>query len=387
MILRECYAPSFHLILNVMGMSQEEAYYKANQENIDFQKEANELNRQFASDQNLQNHTWEQEAREAEQKFAIEQFERENAEWWKRQADERAYTDPTAQLMRLKNAGINPSLVDLDGNGSSYTGSVGNAATPSVAPTTGISPNMVAPHVEPEFSGQLSETEQMLLQSMSQVQGFVQTYFDADNKASGSALNKQLFDFNANANPKKLLQVVEDYRKAVFDSDRSDAERQIAALQYQYLSDTLNARAKGVSLQNTVADTYAKMMGQQILSMQAHDAYEQLMGDVNVKRLKLDERTGTALIAEVWQKIDNMKSEKKLTEAQVLHEVENTVKTYFESVGQVLSNEQAAELAPLITTSYEKHIRQQGADYWNPFRYAGQALGGSAAQGIKMFVK
>lgn len=65
---------------------------------------------------------------------------------------------------------------------------------------------------------------------------------------------------------------------------------------------------------------------------------------------------------------------------------ENTLKTQAERAGIKMDNQMTKLLWPSVKESIQlelestrKAIRQQGSDYWNPFRYVGMTFGGAAA--------
>lgn len=100
----------------------------ANEQNKELMREANEFNAKES---------------EKQRQFVVEQWQRENA-----------YNTPSAQLARLKAAGINPALA--------YTeGSLANTAAASSSPAeaSSVSPaRMVAPQVDPLTMAQIEKT-------------------------------------------------------------------------------------------------------------------------------------------------------------------------------------------------------------------------------------
>lgn len=73
------------------------------------------------------------------------------------------------------------------------------------------------------------------------------------------------------------------------------------------------------------------------------------------------------------------------TQADVNREIKKqTIKI---TEGLKLDNEQKEKLQPIIEQQLRNSVRQQGQDYWNPFRYVGTLLGGATPAAINALAK
>lgn len=342
--------------------------YDTNKANIASQENINERNIQFQTDTNLLNHQWSLENREAEQRFAIEQFERENAEWLSRTQNERDYNSPAAQTMRLKQAGINPALVGLDGNGASSVGSVGSAAVPSQSPAVAESPQLGVP------------TEQFVDYSgvTNAIASSVSNFFQ--NKLLSQQVRKN--DIDLKYQDESITANLEYMRKQIdkLKADRSKTEaetRQLDTLQYM-----LDANTQDMILERHFnaknAEITGRMLEESIKKMQVDEASTQLMGSLAVQRLNLDAQQIRAAVSETFAHIDLLRSQKKMTDAEVNESTARFLKTLSEKNGIDLSNKQAAAIAYDVRKQYEYQTerlrlenRQADLDYYNPFKYAG----------------
>lgn len=140
------------------GIANKSAQKSANETNIQLARESNDLQRELADKNNQFQLDAMRENNEFNKQAAIDMFNLENE-----------YNDPTKQIERLNNAGINPAVA-LGGNGVSMVNS-GDGMTPS-ASGSGISPqlpSMVTPQVQkepPVISGvmdTLSQFSQIML--------------------------------------------------------------------------------------------------------------------------------------------------------------------------------------------------------------------------------
>lgn len=337
-------------------MTQTEAIYKSNQENIAYQKEENENNRQFQTDTNLLAHTWEQEARANEQAFAIAQFERENAEYNRRLQEQRAYDEqynsPAAQVQRLKDAGINAGLASGIGTGSVGTAAgVGSASVPTVSPATPVAPRNTAPVVQPEMP---PDYVSMALNTAKTINDTLQGYFDAQQK-------QQNLEYNYQGNPLKIAQLREMARGELFDSDLKGYNRDMAAVRYRYYDGILQGQMQGQALQNGVAEVQARVLTQTIKNLQAEETYMKLKPDLDKAHLLLDQKQAQAAIREINAHIDLMADQGKLTRAEANTELAKFLGEYAKAQGQEISNEQARALSEGLIEEYERNSRNQRA--------------------------
>lgn len=91
------------------------------QQSLNAQKAENEKNREYNMYLAQQNNQW-----------SVEQWERENAALQQATADERAYNDPSAQMQRLRAAGLNPDMYYGNGSLVNTSSAYGVANSPSM---------------------------------------------------------------------------------------------------------------------------------------------------------------------------------------------------------------------------------------------------------------
>lgn len=232
------------------------------------QKAANEAMLKATRETNEQNYKIWQE----QQQHNIDMFNLENEankENWQYQFDTtNAYNDPSAQVARLRAAGLNPSMAMQGGNaaGVASSSSMGSAsATPAGAP------QMQAPPSEAFTPPWLVASQQSLQGLMSFAQAL---NLNKENENLESMINERDEMLPARL---RNMKVDTDHKLSDINLKRSqknteDIQTRIASLQYDFDAATLQSK---IDLQ----DEITKHMRAQRIGQELNNAAQQIMND------------------------------------------------------------------------------------------------------------
>lgn len=286
------------------------------------------------------------------------------------------YNTPVQQAQRLRDAGINPSAV-LGNNGSS--GVVASTAPSSPSPNPAVAAQVRPYDYSPMFEG-INRSIGSFLVNQNQ---------DIDNKMKSIDLAFKMQEKQQELQNKKA-----EYDEILSRSGLNDKEREY----YRKLADQVDQNISLIDM--TYNDLIVQsglntdlMRGQRDSVILENDMkklqndyqewfndYQKKYGDKELQRLQ-------AVIQEIGSQTNLNNKNAALSAAQ-------KVETECRKRGIALDNLHKRKLLPLLresqriqNESQRKHVRQQGSDYWNPFRYIGQSLGGSAAAAIKFMPK
>lgn len=284
------------------------------------------------------------------------------------------YNSPLQQAERLRAAGINPSAV----LGSTGQGVTAASAPASPSPNPAVAAHMLPYDYSPMFDG-ISRSIGSFLVNQNQ---------DIDNKMKSIDLSFKMQEKRQELENKKAEYGEILSRKDLNDSQRSHYRKLIEQLDqnislidvtYNDLvaqsglnTDILRGQRDSIRIQNDIANLQKDFQSWQ-------NEYQKKYGDKQLEQLD-------ALIKEVYSSVN-------LNNKNAAAAVANKLESEARKRGIVLDNEHKQELLPLLreaqrleNESARKHIRQQGSDYWNPFRYLGQSLGGTAAGAALRFI-
>lgn len=234
----------------------------------------NETNMEFQREINAENWEHQQQAwnfqREREgvaNQWAIDAEQREDARYWQRLEDERAYNDPAAQMQRLRNAGLNPFL-NGDSLGSAGAGSGGpsGAAGASHAGTTsgaGTPSQMIAPEMQGiDFNALAS----LLVANKQLLQGSMQGFADITQGAAGVFENARM---GAAQRDVARAQARKFYSDIGYSTEMTNFQRLENYKAEQLRDSTINTTLEAQRLQNQqiaaqIAKTEAETQGQNL---------------------------------------------------------------------------------------------------------------------------
>ena len=300
--------------------------------------------------------------------------------------EERAYNDPLAQSSRLSAAGLNPGAV-LGGDAAKMLG----AAQSSPASASSV-PSLTSPQLQNPVDGN------MLMDAVTRYGNFREMQVDTE-------LKKEDLKVRANENILKLMNAQEDLRGKIANRSLTEEQRNYYIAQEKNLEQMRQAMVLQLVRDYKAAqyDDWNNYYGAKKLYNDAQIAaieYEdrKFAHELNEKYGdKIKEAELNSLLAGISEMrasaadhYSSAKLNKQLTKKAYEETREATMrwlKTWEEKKGVKLDNDLKRRLADYQVESMRKHVRQQGADYWNPFRYAGQIFGGAGTQAIKMLTK
>lgn len=327
-------------------------------------KATNKTNLQIARENNEMAYRMFNEGNEFNRQMAIDMFNMENE-----------YNDPSAVRERLENAGYNPFLSDEN----SSMVNLGDASTPtSVAPPALSTPTMMTP--PSILNGVMDSVADITLKSAQAKK------LGAETTTIDQVRDKLIKEYEINNDAKQwqlaLNQAFDPMLKSLEGSEKAayvNKLREDILLTHQNYS---NAIIDGdIKTEDRELRKLEKLMKNVELKFLPDSLREQL-SNLKKQGREIDSRTELNMS----QKYNTDLQSKRISEL-LPHEIDKAAKealsAYEEYSGKRLDNKQKSELLPILKESLKKQVRQQGSDYWNPFRYAGQLLGGSATEAVK----
>lgn len=336
-----------------------------NQAQIDIARENNQMQRELVKENNEFAHN---EADLAYQR-ELEKMQIENQ-----------YNSPIEQLQRYQEAGINPSVA-FSGNVATAAASASNSAPQASPSGSGVSPSMpvlTAPH----------EDRPMLATGL------------MDGLVKSAQIAKE---FAEAAKTKREAKMVEQYYNATIQNLQAETEGKKLAnfLTAQFGAKRETANIANLTNQALLAEQQGNTEEAKRFSMQIQDELNKTLQGLNEAQRHSVQLRNDNYMSELNASLDVMRSQAEANRAKADYErqalltseeerkkfAQETLQALESTESIRLDNEKRAKLLPLIIKQLENDIRQQGADYWNPFRYGGQLLGGSAGAVIRAFAK
>lgn len=305
-----------------------------------------------------------------------ELYEKQFADQYRMWIENNEYNDPSKQVARFRNAGLNPLLQNYQ------AGQAQAMSVPSAAPMQGAT--MEAPQFHFGDIAQNLALAAEASKTSSESQGI---QMDNQFKVEMNRLGVR----EKIANIDILLK-----QKDLTDSQRGVLEQQREALvKENWLFDaTRSQRVEQFSLNNDVLRSQKANLEEQMKLSASQRALNDIHTQLGNKENEWFDRKAQAGLLKLFNDIAVGKASIGLINNQSLREL-------FAAQGLIISNDQAEKIKPFIVKqakylpglteqefkSMKLHTRQQGSDYWNPFRYVGTLLGGSGAQFVKQFSK
>lgn len=307
-----------------------------------------------------------------------------NTEMYERQlGDTRVLRDenislnsPAAQRKRLEDAGLNPYMM-MSGGGASFGGSSSSAPSAmGIDPPRASEVNRSVQNHPWSISADGIRTL-LEIQAQKGVRSAQENLLNAQTKTEDDSRNDKIKNIQADTWDKLSHKDLNTIQTMYAGEQWLQFSAQRASNELRAMYEADNARYTGILIQ-------------------AQTVYQQMQGALSYKQLRVfDVQFQQQMAVMASQQYANVKAG-LCSEAQAKQAIANSCKIYAEKEGIELENFKAsqigssliniakhnerkaywdAEQSKLGKTSLEKTIRQQGADYWNPFRYTGTSLG------------
>lgn len=303
---------------------------------------------------------------------------RENNEWnerlWREQLqwNEDMYNKYQSPEMQLKSQmkamqelGLNPNL--MFGHAAGSAGGVAGATPPQMVASRDVAPQ-IGLDLSPLAKFGLNDAQRDNLQAST----------DAQLIKNRFAVLREIFT---------LREKLAEYDKDSTQSRFLRQELREAELNYKYQEEMLQARNDLAREDVNYRTQQARLTGLQADSQEIVNYYAPQLNQATLKRINAAAAASYAESVQAYADAGykGQLSASEITKRTLLRAEREGVKLSNEEQGIV--NSYLDEEIRLGIASMEKHVRQQGQDYWNPFRYAGQILGGAAAGSMAAGIK
>ena len=318
-------------------------------------QQANETNQQNVESTNQTNLQIARETNEQNRQL----YERGIQNQWDMWNANNAYNSPAAQRQRLQAAGVNPALGLLNG---ANTGTAEATSAPSAPQMQGAT--MQAAQINP-----LNMTP-----IVNAMLGSIGAFADADLK---HAQTQGLKMDNAYKNEDWSLTLADkqaEIRRKMSEVNKNSWTYKSLKQQYELneltMKDLINSRRfDWIESAQRVAESKERMR-----NMVVERSWTETQTDLAKMNYRLDSAKTKAFCDEVYQKIDNLKSEKNLTDQQAKTEVQRTVTEVLKQSGMRISNKNAQRLTDSMIKNYEAQtakIRGDNEDIqFGPFKFS-----------------
>lgn len=271
------------------------------------------------------------ETNEANLRLYREQY----ADQYKLWQENNSYNDPSAQMQRLRNAGLNPALLMQNGG----AGTASAASVPSAAP---MQAGQVDP-VPPAFNASdIANTLSMLGSGLNQA-----------TQARGNQISNT---FMSRIKQQELAQSIaqtellkQQTKKGSMEYSLLESQLTMQKLQYRLFSETYDQQKQSFQLSNDLTSANASLARQQEKSARAQELFTNVQTQLAGIDLKYKERNMQLAIQQFIQEIALLGSQyrvneetakniwqKTLTEQQVTKGQENQNKLFDETLPYVL---------------------------------------------------
>ena len=299
---------------------------------------ANRTNQSIAASNNQAN----QQLQNTQNSWNLAQWNRENV-----------YNSASSQRQRLEDAGLNPYMM-LDG------GSAGTASSLQSAPYTPAQPVTVNPV---NYGSALSDAVNTYFNVKLNSANVQKAQADADLATTNATVAKEMLPVN-----KRLTQ--EDIGNRSMDTELKSSQVTSQDLHNEVF------RAFGKSM----SQVELAKMSKEIEDLSSQIALRASNSRLNDSEISLNVKRGIAEIAKSHNLDASTSNINSLTPVTVANVRAQSHMYNSDSRYQDILNQYSPQ-------SLTKQIRQQGADYWNPFRYVGTLLGGTGAAAVTRLAK
>lgn len=290
-------------------------------------RETNRTNRSIAESTNQAN----LELYREQYQNSIEQWKRENA-----------YNDPSAQLSRLRAAGLNPSL----SIGNNAAGTAQAASLPSANPyVTG------APMQAPEFN-------------FSDIAGNIAS-MAAASKDTQTAKQIGIDNLTRNAyNKAEVEKSMQQLKNLVSSQKLTDTQERLAgkefdrlALDYKLLSETYDSRKESFELQNLMTKAQTEVLDEQARVFEADKAFKEAQTELTREQVKHYGAQIKASIDALYSQMAVNKSTIDLNSKEGELKLANKFESEMRARGVKLDNASKRKLLPYVVAGAKSEIK------------------------------
>lgn len=258
---------------------------------------------------------------------------------------ENQYNSPLAQRQRLEDAGINPYFA---------LGQISPGMASSSQAVSGSSPQLhgVQPVDYGSLGRGLNDVAQQFMNFQNQQANIRKVNAEAASEETRNKYTalREIFELTKLKRESSYLfgqdkYLGEQLNQLKEQHEWNNVRSQSEAMQAVHMSNLVDKQVQQVQLQNTLLQLDINMQPYKVglLSMQIQEA------SAHISELRSSAAVNNAVKNQTNQIINGLK----------------------------LDNDSKRKLAPVIEQQLRNNVRQQGQDYWNPFRYVGTLLGGS----------
>ena len=298
---------------------------------------------------------------------------------------EQQYNSPIEQLKRYQEAGINPSVA--------FAGNLGTATSAGVsAPMaqssqasafgSGISPAM--PNLIPYQHTMPFNIANGIMDGVLKMSEMFKNFSESKKSSEEASQVKNL----------ALSQIKEA-------AARTRAQEVINGVNSLYLGRKMQSEINNNVAQAFLASSSGKLDDAKVLLTRTEAALNRSLVNLHGEEYELRKKENATFMELFRANIDKVNAESSSYQAGAEYSrqalltsraerqkfVQEAAESVARQIGIVDDNRKKEKLLPLIEEQLEKDIRQMGQDYWNPFRYVGTLLGGSAGAAIRAVAK
>lgn len=270
-----------------------------NQKNRDFNAEQAQIARDFNAQESQKTRDFNSDEARKQREWEKEMYDYQNA-----------YNSPSAMLQRYKEAGLNPMLVGLDGQG---TASVGSGASASASPAS--SSPASAPSSIPQQAFQMSDMFNQSLNSYWQAQL-------AKTEAQGRDLDNR---FKLDSYQVRLDELSTALSLSKYDLEKMKpaqvAQLEQATKNMNKQFDVLCEQVQDMKALSKLHDNQGNLVQKEIDSFAQKLQQELNESDSRIRLNDNNAKLAVAKMAEAYQSIENMKKQGQLIDAQVTAQV------------------------------------------------------------------
>lgn len=311
-------------------------------------------------------------ANKKDREFAREMYERQVSDARTNWMMQNEYNTPAAQMQRLADAQVNPAVYWSKGVGDSGNAAEPEAATPLmsetrlppgmnyISPFEQLSAILAAEKTKAEISKIGGETKNI-------EQATVNLQLDSVKKDFENRINAIYGDERASREVKLLLSQFEKNMSEALTSDRLGQVYYFEQLIDSEKYDILREQHPSLVEDAKKAVELKKQEIQTSKSQEAKNYADKSASEAQASYYKISAKD---------------------TQASMMQKIDESIELYLDEHGDIqVDAEKLKEVKRLALKQAQNVVRQQGSDYWNPFKYVGQLLGGTGSQIAKSVLK
>ena len=315
-----------------------------NSANVSAIRDTNRTNLQIARETNQAN---------------LDLYNKQFADQYKLWQDNNLYNDPSNQMARLRNAGLNPSLIMQNGG-------LGNATAAS-APSANamIGATMQAP---------LNNYSDVSA-NMASVANAVKSLSEAKGQTISNSFAEQMAMKDLALKQAEIDIALEKTKVGTETWKKLKEEKRVVELNADMLFETFNARKENFDLQNDVLRANKSMMEESGKQMAADAAYKDSLTALNNIRAQFEPQALRSTIAQLMSYVTLNGSLANLNDKQADKVVLEKFNEMAKNVGLKLDNTQKYTIMPYITKQAKEAARGAKIENdWKPLRYGAEVI-------------